>query len=229
MQKRLDIFSQKTSGFHIVTDRWQLLIDYYGGPLELTDAPLYVFATHGHPDHYNEAIFDLEATNVTYVLSDDIIPPTGIEVLRVRPGDEFTLGPFAVLVYDSTDLGVSYRISVDGWDLLHLGDLNWWHWKEDTPEQQQAEERLFKNEINRIAQAGQVDIAFVPVDPRMGEAGFWAGDYVIETLCPRYLVPMHLQEQWDFARLFKERQKLAETVVLPTPDAYSSWILLESK
>lgn len=229
MQKRLDIFSQKTSGFHLVTDRWQLLIDYYGGPLTLTEAPLYVFATHGHPDHYSEAIFDLKAPSITYVLSDDIVPPAGIPVTQVRPGDVLTVGPFAVRVYSSTDLGVSYRLSVDGWELLHLGDLNWWHWEEDTLEQQRAEEHDFKSEIRRIAEDGPIDIAFVPVDPRLGDAGFWAGDYVIQALCPRYLVPMHLQEEWSFAGLFKERQKLAETVVLPTPDAYSSWILLESE
>ncbi len=57
---------------------------------------------------------------------------------------------------------------------FHSGDLNWWHWSDFTPEQQKQEEEQFKNQIELIRDLN-IDVAFVPLDPRLGDAYYFAG------------------------------------------------------
>ena len=49
------------SSFLVELSRCTLLFDWYGGPVPEHDPgkPLYVFASHSHPDHFSPAIFQL--------------------------------------------------------------------------------------------------------------------------------------------------------------------------
>ncbi|NLY08863.1 MAG: MBL fold metallo-hydrolase [Tissierellia bacterium] len=226
--KTVNIEFMKNSGFHLVFDKIQMVLDYYEGPLTLTDQPGWFITTHGHPDHYNPKIFEHRREDINYILSDDIIPPEGEEALLVRAGQIVDLGDVKLNTYDSTDLGISMIIGVENWNILHMGDLNWWHWEEDSKEEQEAMEKAFKDEVKKMSGI-PIDIAMVPVDPRMGEAGFWAGDYVIRWLRPRYVIPMHLQENWEFAEEFKERHNTDFTLILPVVDEEASWIIMDNE
>ena len=50
-----------------------------------------------------------------------------------------------VKAYGSTDIGISFLVKVDGLTIFHAGDLNWWHWKEDSLEEQLVAESSFKD------------------------------------------------------------------------------------
>ena len=64
------------SAFLAETSHACLLFDYFEGTLPEIPAekPLYVFASHRHPDHFSKVIFDLADghPDCTFVLSSDI-------------------------------------------------------------------------------------------------------------------------------------------------------------
>ena len=66
------------SGFLVETGRCYYLFDYYRKKLPQLDCkkPIFVFASHRHPDHYNPEIFtllqEMGMEQVTAVLSKDI-------------------------------------------------------------------------------------------------------------------------------------------------------------
>ena len=64
------------SSYFVELDHCCLLFDYYQGDIPQVGKPLYVFASHSHPDHFSPAIFQLagEEREVHYLLSDDISP-----------------------------------------------------------------------------------------------------------------------------------------------------------
>ena len=64
------------SAFLVETESAYLLFDYFQGKLPefSEEKPLYVFASHRHPDHFSKVIFDLEEKypNIHYILAFDI-------------------------------------------------------------------------------------------------------------------------------------------------------------
>lgn len=50
-----------------------------------------------------------------------------------------------VKAFDSTDEGLSYLVEMDGIRIFHAGDLNNWHWREEsTPREIEEAERDFQ-------------------------------------------------------------------------------------
>ena len=94
-----------------------------------------IFVSHAHDDHYNKAIFNFaDIPGVRYVLGFDA--PVGSDAHVLRKGDELSLFGVEITAYGSTDEGVSFLISVEGKQIFHAGDLNFWHWAgESTPEE----------------------------------------------------------------------------------------------
>ena len=65
----------------------------------------------------------------------------------------------------STDEGVAFFVSAGGRTIYHAGDLNWWHWEEESADYNLAMEKDYKREIEKM-KGQKVDVAFVPVDPQ---------------------------------------------------------------
>ena len=99
-----------------------------------------------------------------------------------------------IKTFGSTDLGVSFLLNVDNINIFYAGDLNWWHWESNSEEDNLNEEKIFKEEIEKIKGAN-IDLAFFPVDPRLGSAFYYGGKYFIEELKPKYFVPMHFGDK----------------------------------
>ena len=76
------------SSFLVELQRMTLLFDYFEGdiPAIREDAPLVVFASHRHGDHFAPVIFELAKRHpqVYYILSDDIWRKRVPEELRER-------------------------------------------------------------------------------------------------------------------------------------------------
>ena len=179
------------------------------GPADIADAEhVYVFVSHAHYDHYNTRIFEWAQynANVTYIL-DPTVPeqerPDGAVVLgRAQAFDD---GHIAVQAFGSTDIGGSFYVRCGGKSIFHAGDLNNWHWKDESDTRYvrvmklyfERELRLIKNYVDTI------DYAFFPVDKRMGSDYDAGAVQFIDTMHPKVLIPIHFVDFADthaFAR-----------------------------
>lgn len=198
-----------------------------------------VFSSHSHHDHFNPVILDWEKhnQNIKYILSSDItldswkanyfkisqdeelFVKTKLEDVQNIPAStemNNELETVYIKAYGSTDIGISFFVKVDGINIFHAGDLNWWHWKEDSDEERKAAEENFKAEIDKIK--GQpIDIAFFPVDPRLDEFYGIGAEYFIKEIAPKTLIPMHFGDNSYITREFAEKNsKLPVKIVTIT-------------
>lgn len=223
------------SGILIETDKLQIFIDVISDiDHHLNrDKEIYFLVTHSHRDHYDPTIFRYAAANVCYILSDDIqasgqglrqIERSGQDLDRadqhrnipdqqlVMPNRHYEIGAITLDTFGSTDLGVSFLMTVDGRRIFHAGDLNWWHWASDTPEQQEDEAQSYKKIVDSLPN-NRLDLAFIPCDPRLGEAMTWAVEYFLKAKDVSHLVPMHFRTHFEAATTLWHRCQHDERVV----------------
>ena len=178
-----------------------------------------VFVSHDHEDHFDEVIYswDHQRLPITYIISDDL--PAGKRGKRVKPGDELSVGDVNIRVFDSTDKGVSFYVTVYGLNVFHAGDLNLWHWREESTLREIAQaENAFYAAVAPLERL-PVDVAMFPVDPRMG--GFYdaGANYFVMAVKPRLFIPMHWQGKPEVATSYarKGRTKYTEVLALTKP------------
>jgi L-ascorbate metabolism protein UlaG (beta-lactamase superfamily) len=173
----------------------------------------YIFVSHSHHDHFNKVIFEWEdyCQNCTYILADQVELDEELSskdnLYQMKLDQQLRLQDLIVKTYGSTDEGVSFLLKTEGLNIFHAGDLNWWKWKKFSPKVQKREEREFKREIEKI-KGEEVDIAFVPVDPRLEENYYLAGKYFIEQIKPEIFIPIHFSSNFKITKRFKA--KMAE-------------------
>ena len=135
-----------------------------------------------------------------YILGFDI--PQPYRGVRMSPGDEQTFGSVTVHAYGSTDEGVSFLVRFAGITLFHAGDLNLWHWRDESSITEiEAAERAFYDCVAPIPPQ-KIDVAFFPVDPRQGSMYDAGAGYFIMTVKPKIFIPMHFQGRPDVAMRF---------------------------
>lgn len=174
------------SGFAVTTPQAVMVFDYYKDPdrklekvlRESPEADVLFFVSHHHPDHFNASIFELaQDRKRTYILANDIfsklVPDKGLSVAWMSPGDiiDQIPGTQKVQAFKSTDAGVAYAVTLpDGKVIFHAGDLNDWHWSEQsTPAEVRDAQAYFEKIVNRVAEEyPEMYVAMFPVDARMG-------------------------------------------------------------
>ncbi len=203
------------SGFTVETDRCFLIFDYFKGCLTIKDKPTVVFASHHHSDHFNPKIFGWQKDHpqIYYVLGHDIEAERQKNRFFMAPCQKMTIGDIEIKTFGSTDEGVSFLVQAEGKYIFHAGDLNWWHWSCDSSEDQLKAEADFKGEISKIDKV-PIDLAFFPVDPRLGDQYDWGGKHFIEKLKPRFFFPCHFGNSDEIARQFAGRIKEERTKVM---------------
>lgn len=203
------------SGFLVELDSAALLFDWWKGglPAIKPGVPLYVFASHVHPDHFDPRIFTLDdgSREVRFILGHDIklssrnfsrwgvSPETAEKCRNLRGGETLELSGVSVEALPSTDEGEAFLVTVDGLTIFHAGDLNWWHWEGEDKGWNRNMEVNFKKYAEAL-RGRTIDLAMLPLDPRLGEAGFWGPAYFLETAEIRRFLPMHQWGEFDFAR-----------------------------
>ena len=220
------------SGFAIKTKNYFLIFDYYKDPIENNKTHVsdknhqrgsvlsaenikamknvIVFSSHSHGDHFNPSIFKWEKYNsdIQYILSNDInADKDKSNYSFIEEGKEKSYKDVYVKAYGSTDIGISFLVKVDGLTIFHAGDLNWWHWKEDSLEEQLSAESAFKAQIKKLKEEDSVDIAFFPVDPRLEEFYYIGGEYFANEIKPKLLIPMHFGDVTYITKEFKDRME----------------------
>ena len=118
-----------------------------------------VFVSHRHADHFSETIYDLCGESAVYIVGFDV--PQPYRGVRMNPGDEQGFGPVNVRAFGSTDEGVSFLVTCAGVSLFHAGDLNLWHWRDESSIMEiEAAERAFYDCVAPIPK-GEIDVAFL--------------------------------------------------------------------
>ena len=206
------------------------------------DKPLLVFASHSHEDHFDKRIFTLPErhADTRFILSHDIRLATrrweklGMtreifsRVTSLRSNTVYTadgLGtPLTVRTIHSTDLGVAFLLSAEGRLVYHAGDLNWWHWVEEGERYCQNMEASYARAVARLADAVRdeaadcgrapcIDVAFAPIDPRLGDDCDRGVAYLLEQIPVKTVFPMHMWDGYDWIdRYLRAHPVLADRI-----------------
>lgn len=215
------------SGFLIETAECYYLFDYYRGELPALDAdrPVIVFASHGHADHYNPALFPLlekrGMRDITAVLTTDIPKKrypdsSAVKIRRVCHDQEYDLPCHThIRTLLSTDKGVAYLLTCPEGTLYHAGDLNDWNLT-DTPAQERKQMTgSYRASVNKL-KGSTIDIAFLPLDPRLEETYADGFLYFLKTISVKKVCPMHYWGQPEIiARFLKEYPEYEGLILSP--------------
>lgn len=209
------------SGFAVEHDDVVVVFDYYKDPAnKLTkilhrniDKPVLFFVSHHHDDHFNREIFNLAQDHQrVFVLSDDINGNKigdGLPVAWVHEGGDLDglPGGVKVTIFGSTDTGVSFYLTFrDGVTCFHAGDLNYWHWQDESTEKEVR--RAYSGFVHQMRHimsvTDHIDIVFFPVDPRMGSDYSNGARLFMENIDVANFFPMHFWGDEAAATCFED-------------------------
>lgn len=174
--------------------------------------------SHRHHDHFNPEIFALDADH--WILGRDFSLSPGIRAKygisdeqfihcrRMKTDEKTELCGVRIRALRSTDEGAAFHVCIDGKNIYHAGDLNQWVWREDEKYDAQMTADYLA-EIKKL-QGLAFDAAFLPVDPRQGEDFYLGADSFIRLHHPKTVFPMHLWEDYDTIRRFKNHPCAAD-------------------
>ena len=205
------------SSFLVETGSASLLFDFAGGimPIFSEGKEIYVIVTHDHAEHYSKAIFSLadQYPNVRYLLSSDVPLEDVPELVQEKtvflaPNTTWKDSCVQVETYGANDEGIALWCHVDGVDIYHSGDLNTWFWGKghEDPEAEKA----YYAVLDKLA-GHCFDIAFIPVDPRLGDDYYRGLDDFMKKADARHIYPMHFW--YDYSIIEKVK-------ALPCTEAY---------
>ncbi|MBQ1901834.1 MAG: MBL fold metallo-hydrolase [Lachnospiraceae bacterium] len=218
-----------------------LLFDYFpagdyngisfGGKLPKIDPSkrLYVFASHSHGDHFRLDVLKWidEWPDIQYVLSKDckrsggnlekngINPEVRNHILYVTPLHTYRLDDLVIKTLRSTDAGVAFYIEVEDKHIYHAGDLNWWSTGNEHDINANVIGAAYRRELARIAD-NHIDIAFVVLDGRLGNASALGMKYFLEHMDADVVFPMHMWREYEWINKLKripELSRLQDKVV----------------
>ncbi len=192
------------SGFLVRTDDVLLVFDAFDDPAGVLPAAvekenyarLYFFVSHAHFDHFNPMIARYAAKTQRYLLSEDIrLHPGAAQIPAAQTSwiglyDTWEDDCIAVKSFASTDEGTSFFVEVNGKRIFHAGDFNWWDWTGDTAENRKLAENAFRKQMKRLAGLS-FDLAFFPVDGRLGPSMERGAKVFCAETYPQALVSMH--------------------------------------
>ncbi|MGL5582777.1 MAG: MBL fold metallo-hydrolase [Cetobacterium sp.] len=219
--KNLKIYYIYHSCFVVETKNYLIVFDYFKKPLKNRDDDIsldekilntkkkvLIFSSHSHYDHFNKEIFSLKNKFriIEYILSSDIIFNNELQSChKICENEVLDINEVKIKAYGSTDLGVSFLVEVDTLKIFHAGDLNWWYWKDDTPDEEKYMKEYYQKIIEQIRKNNNIGIAFFPVDPRLEEFYCLGGEYFAENVKPKIMIPMHFDENFYICKEFKEK------------------------
>ena len=218
------------SGFSVSCEDTILIFDYWLGEegeltedLQLTPERLsaydhiYVLISHDHIDHMDPVVFTWkDLPGIQYIVSSDM--PVGTRGRRMAPGDTIRFSDtVSVTAFDSTDPGVSFLVDFRGLKVFHAGDLNFWHWRDEStlPEIEEADAEFRK--ALRPLESHHVDLAFFPLDPRQGTMFEAGANFFILDIKPRILIPMHYFHRAEIAMEYARTASCRTTEVVAMP------------
>lgn len=218
------------SGFAVETEKSVYIFDYFKGELPdiPADKPVIVFASHSHPDHYNPRVFErldekgVEPSRMKAVLGKDIREnkyPEGVPVMKARAHMSFSLEDGTLVdTLLSTDQGVAFLLTTSEGVIYHAGDLNDWYWEGEPDQDNRSMTGRYRAEIDRI-KGKEVDIAFVPLDPRQEKDYARGMLYFLKQVPAKHVFPMHYWDKPQIMETFLREYPAYETRI-ENPEHY---------
>lgn len=210
-------------GFAIETKNTIIIIDYFEESINEktllesiidSDKTIYFLSSHRHHDHFCKTVLEYARENIIYVFSGDIGKiHSDVRSVRnmnfINKGDIYQDELIKVTAYGSTDIGISFKIDVDGESIFHAGDLNNWHWNEECDAKRSKKyEDDYLGELNYICEENNYfDIVMFPMDPRLGKDYARGATQFIEKIKVRYFIPMHFWNEFDKGSNFDDFDK----------------------
>lgn len=220
MDKRIDVWYLGHSGFAVGIKNKLLVFDYYldksennkrslsSGVIEsseIKDKEVFVFASHRHPDHFNPIILSWkeQVPNIHYYLSHDIPKKNHREWTNIlKPNAVYDEDNIIIRTFKSTDEGIASLISIDGINIYHAGDLNWWHWNEESKAWNNDMAARFKREVSLIKDY-PIDIVFLTADPRQESAELMGMTWFLNEVDVKIAFPMHFGDDYTIMERIK--------------------------
>lgn len=208
------------SGFVLLGENFTVVLDYFEDSEGATEGILhrellhrpgrfYVLSSHFHADHFNKEVLKWRETrpDVVYIFSKDILRrrrAAADDAIWLKKGDEYHDETIHVQACGSTDVGVSFLIEAEGKKVFHAGDLNNWHWMDESTEAEwKGYEKNYLHELEYIRRyTTEVDVAMFPVDPRLGREYMRGPRQFVEQIKTSIFVPMHFDEAYEAATAF---------------------------
>ena len=128
-------------------------------------------------------------TIATESLTEEIVQQV-FSLHSMSVGDTLEADGLTVTMFGSTDEGGSFLVDTGMHRIFHAGDLNWWHWSGDTPENI-AEAKALKEKEFAPLLGLSVDIMMFPVDARLEVAREWGALEVLGMMNTKLFIPMH--------------------------------------
>lgn len=229
------------SCFLVEVDDKVLIFDYFDGdkvdgwhfagrlPHYKPDTKIYMFASHSHKDHFDLDIlrWTEEYPEIKYIFSNQIrISPNFLKRHGIQPqvrekvqfvsaDNNYKVDDIDITTLRSTDAGVAFYINTNGVSIFHAGDLNDWEWEGAGDLINGGMRRSFRHEIKKISDK-PLNIAFFPLDPRLGEHEFDGIDFFVKNTNAEYVFPMHMWQDYSKIKDFKRRltnRQAAERVI----------------
>lgn len=229
MKQNFELMYHHHSGFSCAVGQTLLVFDYWRGENgnELASSAVIdedklksfekviVFISHSHPDHCDPEVFRWhELGNVEYVVSFETVVPQEITAHAMLPLKELQLGDVTVHSYESTDLGVAYLVTIGEVNIFHAGDLNFWHWREESTLQEiDRADSAFRAAIKPL-EGKEIDVACFPLDPRQGRMFDAGANYFLMSVKPRLLIPMHTWGRNELAVEFARRERNNDSEII---------------
>ncbi len=169
-------------------------------PEEIQSQEVYVFATHGHVDHFSPAIYEWKKSHPNIQCIFGFKPKETPDYVKIiAPREEKVIGGMKIKSIASTDAGVGLLVQADGLVIIHTGDH---------ANRTRELEKPFSDEIDYLAGLGlSPDIAFISIkgcgfrDTEAVKTGVY---YALDKLRPTAVFPMHASGDEYFYRSFAE-------------------------
>jgi L-ascorbate metabolism protein UlaG (beta-lactamase superfamily) len=173
------------SGFDVAWQGYRFIFDPIGGVIKPGEVTA-VLVSHSHSDHFSPLALEIPAQ--TRFFAGEMKQKEGVSL---NPGEHTLMPGYRVDAFDSTDIGVSYRIITPGIKIFHGGDLNLWDWPQESTAEEIAQARDEFDRALTPLEGDEPQVAFFPADPRQGEGFDRGARLFLERVKPRYLFPMH--------------------------------------
>ncbi len=211
------------SGFAIEAEGVTIIIDYYKDSSEtvhnqgivhdyLLQKPgkFYVLSSHFHPDHFNREVlaWKEQRPDIQYIFSKDILRhrrASQEEATYIKKGESYADESLRIQAFGSTDAGISFLIQMQDVSIFHAGDLNNWHWSEESTEEEiRKANGDFLAELAYLRKSiSAIDLVMFPVDRRMGKDYTKGAKQFIEQIKTTIFVPMHFGEDYEGGNAFR--------------------------